>query len=344
MRTHRCHRRRCRLFRFTFAIPFLCLFACQTRAVFAWHDKGHEVIAAIAWDEMTLGARAAAVALLESSPADAGIRERRPNTGSAEEQARTEFLRAACWADDVRTGPRKKAYHQPFWHFTDYFWEQTTPDAPRQQRPDVPLHGELVTRLPALERSLREPASPPVSPSKGTDLAWFLHLMGDIAQPLHSSGRITAAEPTGDQGGNLFLLSPPSLRGGNGRRPLNLHFFWDHVIEREFGEEADPVAIAREIKARYPRPAHSGILAPGQYETWARRSQRLALRAAYPPTLVRDAEPPAEYRDRVKRTSERVMALAGYRLGATLNAVFAAAAPPSSSAKSSPPGAAAFAR
>ena len=336
MRTHRCSRcRRHRLFRLFPALSLCLLVACQTRAVLAWHDKGHEVIAAIAWNEMTPAARAAASALLlESAPADAGLGIFREGTagrpgggtaGSAEERARTAFRRAACWADDVRTGPRRAKYHQPFWHFTDFFWEQTTPDAPRRQRPDLPRHGELVTRLPALERSLREPASPPVSPSKSTDLAWFLHLMGDIAQPLHASGRITAADATGDQGGNLFLLSPPASPGpGNARRPLNLHFFWDHVIEREYGEDADPEAIAQEIVARHPRPADTGALALGQYERWARRSQRLSQLVAYPPTLVRGTEPPAEYRARVKHTSERVMALAGYRLGATLNDVFSA--------------------
>ncbi len=279
-------------------------------------------MAAIAWERMTPQARAAATALLQSAPVDSGIAALRPTIGSVEEQDRALFLRAACWADDVRTGPRKAGYHQPFWHFTDFFWEQATPEATRRQRPDVPLHGELVARLPALERSMRElKTSPAISPSKGTDLAWFLHLMGDIAQPLHCSGRITATEPDGDQGGNLFFLSPADAAAG--RRPVNLHFFWDHVIEREFGENADASRVAAEIVARHPQTLQTQLQL-GQYERWARTSQRLAARVAYPPTLARDAEPSAEYRERVKRVSERVMALAGYRLGETLNAAFAA--------------------
>lgn len=309
------------------ALLSVVFLGCQTLTAYAWHDRGHEVIAAIAWETMTPQARVAAVALLQAAPADAGIHELRPSNGSTAEQDRTQFVRAAVWADDVRTGPRKPRYHQPFWHFTDFFWEQLTPDSARRQRGDLPPHGELVTRLPALEASLRDlKNTPSVSPSKSTDLTWFLHLMGDIAQPLHCSGRITATEPAGDQGGNLFCVSPE--RGPDGRCLVNLHFFWDHVIEREFGDNVNLSEIATQIQTRHPRPAEVVQLRLGQYERWARTSQRLAARVAYPPALTRDAEPPAEYRQRVKRVSERVMALAGYRLGETLNQIFTAPSSP----------------
>ena len=305
-----------------FVLSICCFLGSQRRAVYAWHDRGHEVIAAIAWEQMTPQARQAAATLLQNAPANSGIAAMRPAAGSTAEQDRAQFLRAACWADDVRSGLRRPLYNQSLWHYTDFFWEQPTPGAPRRQRPDVAPHGELVVRLPALEASLRDAkTTPAVSPSKGTDLAWFLHLMGDIAQPLHCSGRITPAEPTGDQGGNLFILSP--LPAEKGKRPANLHFFWDHVIEREYGQDADIRQVAAEILARYPRPEDTRLLL-GQYEKWARASQRLAERVAYPATLARDVEPSSDYRERVRRVSQRVMALAGYRLGETLNAVFSA--------------------
>ncbi|MBV9658515.1 MAG: S1/P1 nuclease [Verrucomicrobia bacterium] len=307
----------------------LCVLFCfQTLAAHAWHDLGHEVVAEIAWKRMTPQARAAAMVLLQQAPADSGLAALRPATGSAAEQDRTQFVRAATWADAVRTGARRKKYHQALWHFTDFYWEQPTPDATPQPRPDIQPHGELVVRLPALEASLRQPATtPPVSPSKSTDLAWFLHLMGDIAQPLHCSGRITPTEMEGDEGGNLFLLSsqPPPTSGSSGnRRPMNLHFFWDHVIEREYGEDADIARVAAQIEAQHPPAAQSQDLALGQYETWARASQQIALAVAYPPTLARNVEPSPAYRAQVKQVSERALALAGERLGATLNQVFAA--------------------
>ena len=47
---------------------------------------------------------------------------------------------------------------------------------------------------------------------KAIAIAWIMHLAGDIHQPLHTSARVTDLEPKGDQGGNLFLLTPPRER------------------------------------------------------------------------------------------------------------------------------------
>jgi hypothetical protein len=39
-------------------------------------------------------------------------------------------------------------------------------------------------------------------------LAWMLHLVGDIHNALHTSARVTFMDPKGDEGGNLFKLTP----------------------------------------------------------------------------------------------------------------------------------------
>ena len=285
----------------------------------AWHDGGHQTVAAIAWDQMTPQARARAATLLQNAPANSEIRALRPTTGSAAERDRIQFIRAAVWADDVRSGQRRSIYHQGLWHFTDFFWEQQQPGGPKRQRPDVPTHGDLVPKLPALEASLRRSHARSVSPSKGTDLAWFLHLMGDIAQPLHCSGRITALEPRGDEGGNLFCVG---TRDSRGRCRNNLHSYWDHVIERDFGGNADPLQVAATIQSRFRRTPMTR-LSLGQYQSWAQAAQRIAMADAYPASLARDTAPSPEYRALVSRVSQKAIALGGYRLGETLNQVLA---------------------
>lgn len=286
----------------------------------AWHDEGHQAVAAVAWDQMTPQARTRAMALLGNAPANSGIAALRPTTGSAGERDRIQFIRAATWADKVRVGARKPIYHKGSWHYTDYFWEQQAPGGTKRQRPDVPPHGDMVRKLPALEASLRSAGTAPVSPSKATDLAWFLHLMGDIAQPLHASGRITALDPNGDQGGNFFCLS--AARDAEGDCRNNLHSYWDDVIEREYGHNADMRQVASAIEQSRPRTAFTR-LGLGQYESWARSSQKIAVQAAYPATLVRNSAPPPQYREMVKRVCEKTIALGGYRLGETLNSIFA---------------------
>ena len=305
----------------TYKIPLYCILAIfwfqpQARA---WHQAGHEVVAAIAWDRMTPTARAKAVGLLRTAPINSGLRALRPTTGTEEEKDRTQFIQAAIWADAVREGPRKALFHQPLWHFTDFFWEQSAPGATPVDRNDKPPHGDLVTKLPAIEASLKNMSSASVSPSKATDLAWFIHLMGDISQPLHCSGRITPALPDGDQGGNLFCAS--SSLDSNGKCAENLHSFWDHVVEKKFGEHPDIPVLAARLE-NDESPSFFTRLRLGQYEQWAKTSQKIAKAVAYPATLGEKQDPSPAYLDLVERVSVKVITLAGFRLGKTLNAIF----------------------
>ncbi|MGR6783121.1 S1/P1 nuclease, partial [Aeromonas veronii] len=57
--------------------------------------------------------------------------------------------------------------------------------------------------------------------TKSYDLVWLVHIVGDVHQPLHSAGRVSASDTEGDAGGNKVKLF--CERGG----PDNLHSFWD---------------------------------------------------------------------------------------------------------------------
>ena len=106
---------------------------------------------------------------------------------------------------------------------------------------------------------------------KAIGIAWLEHLIGDIYQPLHASARVTDLEPKGDQGANLFLLTPQ----GTPRDKLeNLHWFWDSIVVRNVPNTKDVSdaeylgPIARDIMKKYPFPKLEPRLALNDPEQW----------------------------------------------------------------------------
>ncbi|HEX2190350.1 MAG TPA: S1/P1 nuclease [Longimicrobiaceae bacterium] len=285
---------------------------------YAWDEIGHEVIARIAWANLTPQARAAAAAILSHAPEDSGLRALRPAGGTLEERRRVFFVEASTWPDIVRdtTFPaRVLAYHRSNWHYVNYFFEET-PQGPRD-RPDLrPDTVNAVERLALLDDWVVDPGRS--AAQRATDLAWILHLVGDIHQPLHATARVTGTEPAprGDLGGNRFRLDGS-----------NLHSYWDGAIRRSFPalpgerEHARVSRIADALMERHPRGALPAAELEPAYEAWARAGFETAKAQAY--DTPRGQEPSAEYRAATAATAERAAALAGYRLARLLNSVLA---------------------
>lgn len=288
----------------------------------AWDPVGHQVVAWIAWERMPEATRARAVALLKAAPGDADLASLLPPASGAQPLAlreRTLFARAAAWPDIVRDEgfPERRAkYHRGTWHYIDRYWERPGPDRPPRERLDLPVGREnVVERLRVLSAAIADPARP--AREKAIDLAWMLHLTGDIHQPLHTASRVTPTEPAGDRGGNLFPLAGEAEE---------LHWYWDSAVSRAHGRrswESETVWVARLAAALirdHPPRLFAGRLAPRAFETWAQDGYRVCTNLVYPETLRRGQRPPARYRWNVRRIAEPAMALAGYRLAALLEA------------------------
>ena len=285
----------------------------------AWDEIGHRVIARIAWECMSPEARAKAIALLLAAPEDSELPAMLPDDDRPPaERGRELFEVAASWADEIRdSGRPSHRYHQPTWHYVNFFWLQETPGGPAVDL-DRPLTGELLAQLQRLSLMVADPVRPDAQ--RALDLAWLLHLVGDLHQPLHSSARVTAADPEGDRGGNTFGL------GEHG----NLHSYWDGVLRERFPrveEETDAAYVGRiasVLMGEYPRASFAAELAePADFEAWAREGLAVAQRAVYPAYLERDAPPPARYLDEVYAAAAPRIALAGYRLAGVLEALLA---------------------
>jgi hypothetical protein len=305
-----------------------------SQPLLAWNGTGHQLVARIAWDDMTATTRQAVVSLLQAAPQDACLIDLFPtDSRPLGDRQREFFVLASTWPDIVRpkeedTRPCIRFHHRD-WHFINYFWEgisgATDVDHPEDREDIAAPEVSAVERL-RLFRPFAICGAPPCGTLDGeraTTLAWILHLVGDLHQPLHTSARVTSrpAEREGDQGGNLFKLDASS-------NPLSLHSYWDGIVDRSIQRQQNESSlayldrVAAMIVADHPRAQMSNRLHSGDFEGWSREGLETTKSEVYPRSLRRGRMPSDEYRARALAISEEAIALAGYRLADLLNKMF----------------------
>jgi hypothetical protein len=295
---------------------------------FAWDDVGHRTMAYIAWQQMTPAARESVIKILRSAPEDSDISAYYLGGPEPEETKKLEyFMLMATWADIVRERSleaRNKKYHHSTWHYDDTFWKQVNGKAEILPSPDE--GGVAVDKLIDFDKVLRNASAS--DKDKAVAIAWVEHLVGDIHQPLHTSARVTDREPKGDQGGNLFLLTP---EGTPREKQMNLHWYWDSIVDQSLplkGDECDRQYIsnvARKIMKKYPANSLATAMRLGEYDEWRKESFALNPTDVFSPDLVRFQMPSEKYKKHAFEVAERQLALAGYRLAATFNQIFTTA-------------------
>jgi hypothetical protein len=290
----------------------------------AWDDVGHKTSAYIAWQQMSPQARERAAKILRAAPEDSDLSALFPAGARSLAMRQLEhFMIASYWADIVRDRDfetRYKKYHKGNWHYYDTFWTSANGQIKILEKPDNEDGGKALEKLIEFEKVLRDASAKDAE--KAIALAWFLHLAGDIHQPLHNSARVTEREPKGDQGGNLFLLTP---EGTPRERQENLHWYWDSIIVRNTprGDACDTdfiAPLANRLMKKYPAAKMRSRLNTN-YNEWHKEGLQLAQTKVFPPMLVRFEMPSAAYKKEALRVSEEQLALAGYRMGAMLNEI-----------------------
>jgi len=298
---------------------------------FSWHDEGHMLTGYIAWQRMTPATRESVVRILRAAPEDSNIAAFYKVYGIESEDVRKMefFMVIPTWADMVRERSfpvRMRKYHTSNWHYDDTFWKQV--DGRVELVSGMEEGGQALTRLAEAEKTMRDPNAKDAD--KAVAIAWFLHLSGDIHQPLHNSVRVTDREPKGDQGGNLFLLTP---EGTPRDKQLNLHTFWDGITNRSVplknGQCVDDYleALGNKMMKKHPFSEFANNLLVGQYRKWHEEGMALATTVVFPSDLKRFEMPSEKYRKTAFATAERQIPLAGYRIAETLNSIFGATAP-----------------
>ena len=291
-----------------------------------WDDVGHKITGYIAWQRMSPQARENVIKILRAAPEDSQLGTFFMSYGPEPEETRKleYFMFVPTWADVVRDrafDTRYKKYHKGTWHYSDTFWKQVNGNV--ELLSGFEEGGLAVTRLLEFDAVIRNARS--TNAEKAVAIAWIMHLGGDIHQPLHTSARVTETEPKGDQGGNFFLLSPAGTAREN---QVNLHWFWDSIVGRNVPLKGNMCGrdyvemIARKMIKKHSFASLSGKLNLGRYGDWQKEAFAYNNAIVFSPDLKRNEMPSAQYRKKAFKLAESQLALAGYRLGETLNAVF----------------------
>jgi len=304
---------------------FAAILFVPTIPAFAWDDTGHKISAYIAWQRMTPDVRERVLKILLEAPEDSQIGAFYMPYGSQNVDARKRdfFMFMATWADVIRDRnfSNRYKYHKGNWHYSDSFW--TTKDGKIEALPSPEDGGQALEHIAEYVTLIKGNAS---DAQKAVAIAWLEHLIGDIHQPLHSSARVTDTEPKGDQGGNLFLLTP---QGTPRDKQENLHWFWDSIVVRNVPNTKDECDIdfleplAKNFMKEYPFEKMQSRLALSDYSSWAKESLTFAQNDVFSADLKRFETPSAAYKKKALKIAEERLTLAGYRMGEIFNQAFA---------------------
>jgi hypothetical protein len=210
------------------------------------------------------------------------------------------------------------------WHFNDIPLAQT-PSGPLDPGDQPWCAAPKGCASTALADNLRALAGPDPSPADAARaLAFVVHLVGDIHQPLHE-------EDNDDVGGNSVLIVPVGVSA------LNLHELWDvALVEMALGVDLETATGALRRSVREKPEVRYGSLdqAMAASDAWVDGAHALA-QPAYAmlnlakPGAAKGVVVPYAYVRREAAVAEDQLALAALRLRAVLDAALTWSPPPS---------------
>jgi hypothetical protein len=320
--------------RVKFALPLIALLALA-RPTYAWNGTGHQVVAQIAWRDLKPAARDKALALLKQHPHFVKLIEPADLRPDDPDYAPRSFMAVATWPDLIRTARSRaeRDFHHGEWHYVNFPLIADGTDKSALELPPLGEHLDPAKPpeniLQALEWAEKQLRAADVAPAdKAVALAWLIHLVGDVHQPLHCSARFSPDYLKGDRGGNLFMVKYHGV-------VTNLHAFWDDLL----GGYVAPrliTAIADKALEGRGRDTFAKELAATKYTDWSAESFAIARDVVYQggklPGVTRQAsvadkgattpELPDKYDQTARETARTRVTLAGYRLADLLNRIF----------------------
>lgn len=296
-----------------------------------WDALTHHVIAAIAYERLQPGTRARVDSLLRFHPDLESLR--RGLDVATPDGSRELFMRVSVWPDLVRRDPRfydeastasvatpllpgyPDMQRHASWHYMSqsFATDGTTPAVL-----GVP---NTVTQLAALARAVGDASVP--AAVRAYDLAWVVHIVSDLHQPLHGTSRSSRRFPNGDAGGNSERVQHGAMPGDT----INLHAFWDGVVTRA-NRGGAPLELARRLAIATPVDVKSTEISVNDLSLdatlgdWAAESATLARYVVYDIDPRAEGAAPPRTTPAYERLAEQIarqrVTLAGYRLAALL--------------------------
>lgn len=267
------------LFMLTFFLPL---------KLFAWNALGHMVVTEIAYERLTPVAKQKVDKLVEFF--------------AKEYPKMPTLLHMAVWPDAVRS-QRIDTFTR--WHYIDVpFSADSTPLA------DTISTDNAEWALNTIKNVVRNDHANDYE--RARFLAFTIHIVGDLHQPLHTVTRITSAHPEGDRGGNLFYVQSKRSR-------VNIHKIWDEGVGSllENASEDEAKALAKILTERYPESQFNGRANIMDTNVWKNEGMNNATTYVY--NTKEDELLSTEYVNAGRNVAEEQLALAGYRLANLLN-------------------------
>lgn len=283
----------------------------------AWGQEGHATIAEIAQHRLSQNAYDVVQRLLR-----AHLKLTAPATAS--------MASIASWPDDYRAEGHKETSN---WHFVDIplastpggTRASTAYDPARDCKDDATFGTCLLKALPAQEAILADPAKD--DETRWMALAFVVHLVGDLSQPLHCVQRIDSN--LNDQGGNTltvtFNVRRPKPDTATYRDLTTFHAVWDTglimVKYYDWGK------VASDLETDIIPRLDPALLSDDTPEKWLAQCHKTA-EAAYQAlpagTSIKSDNPHAvildqAYFDRFAPVAVQQLALGGLHLATVLN-------------------------
>ncbi len=267
------------------ALAVLTLLMLPARA---WNSLGHQTVAELVWRQLNTAQREAASEQLRQHPHyQSMLLANAPAGVDTNEWA---FLNAAVWLDQVRPAksgqppkPPSVTKYNVYPHAIGY------PFVRPADRNHLSLDGFFIAK-PNAEMVLSNALATLKNPGadahdRAVSLCVWLHLCGDLHQPLHASNLVTKDHPNGhDLGGALLALD----RSG---KEVTMHGLWDQLPGHDLSYKAvvalaDQLAAAPELKPALMKEYQ----ADQTIASWVQESFRVAVDFAYAEEQVQCVE------------------------------------------------------
>ena len=220
------------------------VFGMRPVPIGAWNDRGHMLVAFIAFRHLDEDVKPEVSRLLKLNPQYASWIGGLPKQAPEDRRTLIALQHASVWPDFIKgadgyvadgpnngnsppSGPAAaqnigyadKNQHK-YWHFINVPFSHD--GTPTHEPPGVNARSEIELLRAALGSASSSDSV------KSYDLVWLTHLVGDVHQPLHAIGRFTKLDPAGDNGGNNVTLNCVEWLHCEAR----LHGQWDGLLGR----------------------------------------------------------------------------------------------------------------
>jgi S1/P1 Nuclease len=253
----------------------------------AWNQIGHKVIADIAYQQLNAAAIKKVDQLVKI------FHKEYAYINTIEDMS--------YWPDRLR---EQKIDLYSHWHYIDY--AISLDDTPAKNNMNTDNVIWAINKIQPIIKNKQHSNSY----EKARFLAFLIHTVADIHQPLHTASLFSKNHPDGDRGGNNYRVYYQS-------KLKNLHQIWDEGAGIFAVGNKSVYPLAEKIMQDYPRKFFGDKIYDLNPNHWALESFKYAKNNVY---ATAENQPLSEnYISAAQKIAEQQAALAGYRLGVLLN-------------------------